>query len=1255
MTFNIETLEDNCRDVDPDLRYMALQDFQKNLNNPKIQVKGVLSIIPVLFKLLYDPAAEVQNQAIKAFAPLVRHIDDSQTVKVIQQLYTESESSKDISRFATSVPNLALRSLFQNSHARFGKQLSRVIMDNLLPQILQGNMTLSRIEILIDLLQSLGGVLVLEEICAVRNALLVCAFTETGIVSKRSIVAIGVLLGHIKSACSDQTRLQRQFYDGLFSETIALYENENCSRVAKRALFSIFLTVLNHISKLKMQIMSIATAEMIASVMIENLCLSTLNKEQVEDLDLDQMVSENVLRSDVLDSLALLIPCISYEGILEPFLPDIVRILEAFISYDPLAVQNQDDSDYDDDSEIDFSDDDEVEQDESDGADGLASKLRIRSLVAFGQLCYNKSLVLSSIFESNLASQVIEAIGDKSSDVSIEALNCVILLLHLVTDTNSPASDDSMQQFDLTTFHDLFVTKFVPRIEAILFDKLLVPENISNFSHIEALVEPLIQKMSRNLSNNFLTLLVDRLVAQGMSLKSHPELIGLYEVLLETYLLEQIPQAQILVKDLAESLEGLRAYSSSISKYLQVCKVFYHRKPLLDFQCQLANDLFFPAIIKSAISRQFSSDVRQQLLVNLSDLLIEIPISSDNRALAVQTFSETLNYEVTVGYTIDCLNDICERNPEVFDSLQLSNLIIEKLSTYLGSGDSSLYSSSLTLIQTIFQQTKYNGSVEVVQVLSQKILELLKNSADSLLIDKALCALTYVLELQNADQLYTEGILKVVTRFTSLEAEDIKLNTIEKLAAKLSQHNTLGGARLFQMAMSILDLSKFISATFISTIVLECNLFAETELIEAKLSASLDGSTILTEDMIFCIHFLGCMSSHNKVTRFSYEDFFSILENNATESICMASARALGLSIFSEFNIRLPLLLQKYEYLCSINDSKKSLLLISVKQILKQDSVAIEDSSLRLIWDTIVKALSNSNCEMNHNDVAGIKLAGEILGVVAELDIQEDYQKKLLQCFDSEAVKSGNIFIVYAMVVVTKVLLSDSKTTFDEKVIEQVMSNLSKPNLDLKLAIVSTIFTGVYNKSKTIAGIANEMILPPIFDELSAKEEFKKVIPMGPYKYVVDEGLEVRKLSYELINAMIGLSDSSTKDLLFEIDKVKILEMMLAKGLNDSENDIINLAVGNLIEIIQSNPVYLTQISNLHDFIQSLMKILSRNLRAKATTQEAESHGDTLRAIIKLSKVVNKALVSDSALTSEWTNYYNDLKTRHQLLFHATT
>ena len=101
-------------------------------------------------------------------------------------------------------------------------------------------------------------------------------------------------------------------------------------------------------------------------------------------------------------------------------------------------------------------------------------------------------------------------------------------------------------------------------------------------------------------------------------------------------------------------------------------------------------------------------------------------------------------------------------------------------------------------------------------------------------------------------------------------------------------------------------------------------------------------------------------------------------------------------------------------------------------------------------------------------------------------------------------------------------------------------------NIDIRQIVVGNLLTGLHSKPDTILPILDLIILPKIFDQLQAEDSFKKIITMGPYKYVLDEGLEIRKLCYEFIYSVISLENAVIKNTILILKKlpVKLLRLV---------------------------------------------------------------------------------------------------------------
>lgn len=1262
-TFNIRQLEDRARDVDPDLRYMALEDFQKNINDPKVQVRYVSTFIPILFDLLSDSATEVQNQAVKSFAPMVRHIVDTEVVDVVARLFKEVNQASNTSKFTTSVPNLALRSIFNDSHSRFSKQLSQDIVNLLLPLLFADGTisTIDNIEILIDLINNLGSTLTLVELSSMITSLINGAYKESGIISKRSIIAIDCALQYVDSATSialEQTR----FYDKVFADINNGYLQSRGDRSAENICLTLFQVVLVHVKKAKENVLLENSTQGIFDFIMGKIDLVGLAEAiEVEDLDIDVLVAANLVREDALITLSSLVVCIPYDVFAVKYAATVVEIIHKSISYDPLFDQDPDEYSDDDGSVVDFSDDEEeIEQFEDGGEnDGLAAKLRLQAINLLKHLIVSFPQFTTIIYDEDVVSLLVRALSDRNDLVSNEAITTSVLLVNKTCEI-SPSRSRGNSDVSMTTDGNHGKTpyarlchKYCRQYEAQIFDCLLTAKNIGRFSNTKSLVESLITGVGSSVSHDFLLTLHDRLSAFKLTLKVYPDIVRLYRVILSNFDLESIPASLLtyIIGDLKRSLNDSSSYHGYIGEILFVCRLLFKLvSGNIEYETEL-NDEFFASFATNVNLKHLSSDVRQNLLSTLTSFVVNLLVSPENLINAIETFQESLNYEVTVNFTIDNLITVCNKKPELFASQELCNLIVKKLNSYLGSSDASLYSSSLILLDAILDKTDYRGLPEELISLSTNIFDLLQSSNDLNLVNKGLRVLGHSLDFMPAEAAYVENLIVKIINPKFADVDDVDLSSIEFLVSQLTMHSVLSKEELFSIGVGKLTLRNFISAKILAMITLLGNLSdkvddAQDELI---LFAHQGDLSVPVEKLIFDIHYLGCISLETTCTKVTFDDFFTILNSDANEQVCLAAARALGLCIARDLEKYLPTLLECYLTSSRDERNKGSLILVSIKQVLKENSA--QDKTRRFIWDSVIQVLGSREGNLTHADVAELRLAGLALSQVAELDPFENYQGKILQILDQNSGEMCNEFLVYTAVVIIKRLLSTTHDEFNIALIEKMLDFLSVLNLELKQAIVSTLLTGIYNKTVSLSGIINDVILPKIYNELTAKEEFKKVIPMGPYKYVVDEGLEVRKLSFELLSAIISVDTDKMESDDNVVDQVHMFEVLLVKGLADPESDIVNLTVLNLLQIIQNDENVLTRITNQPELIASLTKMINKKLRSKASAQELESYENTLRSVIKLSKVINRALTNSNSLSSEWGSYYHEIKNKHYLLF----
>jgi len=141
-------------------------------------------------------------------------------------------------------------------------------------------------------------------------------------------------------------------------------------------------------------------------------------------------------------------------------------------------------------------------------------------------------------------------------------------------------------------------------------------------------------------------------------------------------------------------------------------------------------------------------------------------------------------------------------------------------------------------------------------------------------------------------------------------------------------------------------------------------------------------------------------------------------------------------------------------------------------------------------------------------------------------------------------------------------------------------------------------------------------ILPQIFNESKVKPELIHEVDLGPFKYKVDDGLDVRKAAFD---CMYTLVDSC-------LDRLNISAFVanLVDGLKD-QNDVKPLAHLILIRLASSSGPALLE--GLDQLVEPLRATIATKAKEGAIQQDAERNDElvrsALRAIYSISRIPN--------------------------------
>lgn len=101
---NFNILKDRAMDVDPDIRFMALEDLRKFLQDESAALtrttlnQSLENFFPILLNMLNDQNPDVQTQAIKSFEPMVKYLSNETFSKLVKKLFALNSTKQFLNR-----------------------------------------------------------------------------------------------------------------------------------------------------------------------------------------------------------------------------------------------------------------------------------------------------------------------------------------------------------------------------------------------------------------------------------------------------------------------------------------------------------------------------------------------------------------------------------------------------------------------------------------------------------------------------------------------------------------------------------------------------------------------------------------------------------------------------------------------------------------------------------------------------------------------------------------------------------------------------------------------------------------------------------------------------------------------------------------------------------------------------------------------------------------------------------------------------
>ncbi|KAB5563635.1 hypothetical protein DKX38_003689 [Salix brachista] len=388
---------------------------------------------------------------------------------------------------------------------------------------------------------------------------------------------------------------------------------------------------------------------------------------------------------------------------------------------------------------------------------------------------------------------------------------------------------------------------------------------------------------------------------------------------------------------------------------------------------------------------------------------------------------------------------------------------------------------------------------------------------------------------------------------------------------------------------------------------------------DKKCSSTVDMLTDILEDdssansakqhvALLCLGEIGRrkdLSMHANIEATIIESFQSPFEE-----IKSAASYALGNIAVGNLSKYLPFILDQID-----NQQKKQYLLLhSLKEVIVRQSVdkaEFQDSSV----EKILKLLFNY-CESDEEGVRNV--VAECLGKIALIE-----PAKLVPALKVRTT-SPAAFTRATVVIAVKYSIVERPEKIDEIIYPEISSFLmliKDHDRHVRRAAVLALSTFAHNKPNLIKGLLPEL-LPLLYDQTIVKQELIRTVDLGPFKHIVDDGLELRKAAFECVDTLLdGCLD--------QVNPSSFIVPYLKSGLDD-HYDVKMPCHLILTKLADKCPSAVLAV--LDSLVEPLQKTINFKPKLDAVKQEVDRNEDMIRSALRAITSLNRISGGDCSL-----------------------
>ncbi|XP_042493227.1 cullin-associated NEDD8-dissociated protein 1-like [Macadamia integrifolia] len=1181
---------------DKDYRYMATSDLLNELSKDGFKADSDMEIklTNIVLQQLNDAAGDVSALAVKCLAPLVKKVAEARVKEMTEKLCVKLVNGKDQHR---DIASIALKTIVSEVTT---PTVAQCVLVCLTPQLVKGitgagmttEMKCECLEILCDVLNRFGNLMTTDHDLLLGALLSQLSSNQTS-VRKKSISCIASLA----SSLSDDLLAKAT------GAVVQLLRNKGLKPEMTRTN----IQMIGALSRAVGYRFGPHLGDTVP-LLIHYCTNASENDEELREYSLQ-----------ALESFLLRCPrdISSYCG-------EILRLTLEFLSYDPNFTDNMEE-DTDDESHEEEEDDESANEYTDD--EDVSWKVRRASAKCLAAIIVTRPEMLSKLYEE-ACPKLIERFKEREENVKMDVFNTFVELIRQTGNVTKGQID--INELSPRWLLKQEVPKIVKSINKQLREKS-IKTKVGAFSVLKELVRVLPDCLAENIGSlvpgiekalsdksSTSNLKIEALIFTRLVMASHsPSVFHPYVKALSGPILSAVGERyyKVTAEALRVSGELVRVvrppdfkgrgfdftpyvhpiYNAILTRLanqdqdqeVKECAISCMGLVISTFGNNLQAEL--PACLPMLVDRMGNeitrlTAVKAFAVIASSPLKIDVSCVLDHVIGELTAFLRKANRALRQA-TLGTLNSLIVAYGDRIGSPAYEVIIVE-LSSLIS--DSDLHMTALALELCCTLMADRNSSPNVGLTVRYKVLpQALTLIRSSLLQGQALLAL--------------QSFFSALVHSENTSFDDL-LDSLLSSAKPSPQSVGLAKQALYSVAQCVAVLCLAAGDQ-------KCAFTVEmlTDILKD------DSSTHSAKQhlALLCLGEIGRrkdLNSHAHIENIVIESFQSPFEE-----IKSAASYALGNIAVGNLSKYLPFILDQID-----NQQKKQYLLLhSLKEVIARQSVdkagqaEFQDTSV----EKILKLLFN-HCESEEEGVRNV--VAECLGKIALIE-----PAKLVPALKVRTT-SPAAFTRATVVIAVKYSIVERPEKIDEILYPEMSSFLmliKDHDRHVRRAAVLALSTAAHNKPNIIKGLLPEL-LPLLYDQTVVKQALIRTVDLGPFKHVVDDGLELRKAAFECVDTLL---DSC----LDQMNPSSFIVPYLNSGLDDHYDVKMpcHLILSKLADKCPS-----AVLAVLDSLVDPLQKTINHKPKLDAVKQEVDRNEDMIRSALRAIASLNRISGGDCSL-----------------------